>query len=159
MKETAEAAFAEVVSGSGPLSRISFSVGDLPEVTGDAVLLRLVWHNLLSNAVKFSGERLRAEIRVEGSVSGEEAVFRVCDNGIGLATKDAAHLFDVFHRLHEAGEFEGTGVGLALVRRIVTRHGGRVWAEGEPFRGATFSFSLPLKLQGAMESNPAETAR
>jgi light-regulated signal transduction histidine kinase (bacteriophytochrome) len=120
-------------------------VGDLPKAVGDAELLGLVWENLLSNAVKFSAGRERPEIQVEGSLEAGEAVYRVRDNGVGFEMEYVGKLFGVFHRLHGHREFEGTGVGLALVRRIVLRHGGRVWAEGELDRGATFSFSLPRK--------------
>ena len=127
------------------LSRVSISVGDLPMANGDAALLLRVWENLLSNAVKFSAGRERPEISAEGAIEHGEAIYRVRDNGVGFDMKYVDKLFGVFHRLHGQREFEGTGVGLALVRRIVLRHGGRVWAEGELDRGATFSFALPLK--------------
>ena len=123
---------------------VSMSVGDLPGAVGDAALVGRVWENLVSNAVKFSAQRERPEIRIEGAVAGGEAVYHVRDNGVGFDMQYVGKLFGVFHRLHAADEFEGTGVGLALVRRIVARHGGRVWAEGELGRGATFSFSLPV---------------
>jgi PAS domain S-box-containing protein len=145
MTGVARSAFARVAAGSASASKVSFVVDDLPDVTGDAELLGHLWENLLSNAVKFSARRARPEIRVEGSVEGGEAVYRVRDNGVGFDMRFVDKLFGVFQRLHGIREFEGTGVGLALVRRIVLRHGGRVWAEGEPDRGATFSFSLPRK--------------
>jgi PAS domain S-box-containing protein len=145
MTSAARTAFVQVVPDPGARSRISFSVDHLPEAFGDAALLRRVWENLLSNAVKFSSKRDRPEIRVEGRVERGEAVYRVRDNGVGFDMGHAGKLFGVFHRLHGTNEFEGTGVGLALVRRIVLRHGGRVWAEGELDRGATFSFALPVK--------------
>ena len=96
--------------------------------------------------MKFSTTRERPEIRVEGRVENGEAVYCVRDNGVGFEPKYVGRLFGVFHRLHGTHEFQGTGVGLALVRRIVIRHGGRVWAEGELDRGAAFSFSLPARL-------------
>ncbi len=145
MTAAANAAFARVVPDSASISRISFSVGDLPVATGDPELLSRVWENLLSNAVKFSAGREKPEIHVEGSVEGGEATYCVRDNGVGFDMKYVDKLFGVFHRLHGQHEFEGTGVGLALVRRFLLRHGGRVWAEGELGRGATFSFSLPVK--------------
>lgn len=145
MNEGARSAFAQVVPDPDARSRISFSASDLPGARGDAALLRRVWENVLKNAVKFSATREAPEIRVEGFVQGGEAIYRVRDNGIGFDMKYADKLFGVFHRLHGVTEFEGTGVGLALVRRIVVRHGGRVWAEGQPDRGATFSFSLPVR--------------
>lgn len=148
MVEAAREAFARVVPDPAARTRLAFSVGDLPEARGDAELLSRVWENLLSNAAKFSAGRENAEIRVEGGVEGGEAVFRVRDNGVGFDMQYADKLFGVFQRLHGLLEFEGTGVGLALVRRIVLRHGGRVWAESAPGRGATFSFSLPGPARG-----------
>ena len=135
-------AFADVVPDPASRGRISLRVGDLPEARGDGALLRRVWANLLSNAVKFSAARERPEIRVEGNVVDGEVVYSVQDNGVGFDMKYVDKLFGVFHRLYGQHEFEGTGVGLALVRRIVTRHGGRVWAEGKLNEGATFSFTL-----------------
>jgi light-regulated signal transduction histidine kinase (bacteriophytochrome) len=126
-------------------SLVSFSVGPLPEAEGDPTLLMRVWENLLSNAVKFSARRERPEIRVDGRVAGDEAVYSVRDNGVGFDMKYVDKLFGVFRRLHGIHEFPGTGVGLALVQRIVLRHGGRVWAEGEKDRGAALSFALPRR--------------
>ena len=147
MTQSAKEAFSRVAAPAS-LSRISLVVDDLPEANGDAVLLGQVWENLLSNAVKFSAMRERPEIRIEGSVMGDESVYRVRDNGVGFDMRYVDKLFGVFHRLQGHNEFEGTGVGLALVRRIVTRHGGRVFAKGELDRGATFSFSLPSRIAG-----------
>jgi light-regulated signal transduction histidine kinase (bacteriophytochrome) len=124
---------------------IEWTIGALPRVVGDPVLLRQVWANLLGNAVKFTRRRAHAHIEVgarDGN-GGHEDIFWVRDDGVGFDSKYAHKLFGVFERLHSAAEFEGTGVGLANVQRIVTRLGGRVWAEGEPDRGATFSFALP----------------
>lgn len=143
MTGSARTAFANVVPDTSAQARIDFSLGDLPRARGDAALLQRVWENLLSNAVKFSGERERPEIQVEGSVEDGVAVYRVQDNGVGFDMKYVDKLFGVFHRLHGQGAYEGSGVGLALVRRIVVRHGGKVWAEGVVNGGATFSFSLP----------------
>jgi PAS domain S-box-containing protein len=142
MAGSAKAAFAQVVPDPDSRSRISLSVGGLPQGRGDPALLRRVWENLLSNAVKFSSGRERPEIRVEGSIENGEAVYRVRDNGVGFDMKYVDKLFGVFQRLQGTHEFEGTGVGLAVVRRVVVRHGGRVWAEAELGRGATFSFTL-----------------
>jgi light-regulated signal transduction histidine kinase (bacteriophytochrome) len=122
---------------------IEWVVGDLPATECDAGLMRQVFANLFANAVKYT--RPRAEARIEigrRSVDGETAIF-VRDNGVGFNMKYAHKLFGVFQRLHRSEEFEGTGVGLATVARIIRRHGGRVWAEGELNHGATFFFTLP----------------
>jgi PAS domain S-box-containing protein len=124
-------------------ARVTLNVGALPNVDGDPAMLRQVWANLLSNAVKFSAPKEKPVIEVFGEVDGEDAVYHVRDNGVGFDMQYADKLFGVFQRLHTTREFAGTGVGLALVQRIVQRHGGRVWAEGAVGEGATFSFALP----------------
>lgn len=118
-------------------------LGDLPPARGDPAMVYQVWVNLLGNAVKYTGPRAEAVIEVGGAVVGEESVYRVRDNGVGFDMRYAEKLFAAFERLHRADEFEGTGLGLATVQRIVTRHGGRVWAEGEVDKGATVYFTLP----------------
>ncbi|MFN8091112.1 MAG: GAF domain-containing protein [Vicinamibacteria bacterium] len=122
---------------------VELSVGPLPPAEIDPSLLRQVWTNLLSNAVKFTRGRDPAHVRVDGWEEGEDRVYRVSDDGVGFDPRCAGRLFGAFQRLHRQDEFEGTGVGLALVQRIVARHGGRTWAESEPGRGASFSFRLP----------------
>jgi two-component system sensor histidine kinase/response regulator len=122
---------------------VAAQVGELPDVVGDPVLLQQVFVNLLSNAFKFTRHSDHPEI-VVGCQQGEgEQIYFVRDNGAGFDMQYAGNLFKVFHRLHSADEFEGTGVGLSLVQRIVQRHGGRIWAEGEVGKGATFYFTLP----------------
>ena len=143
MASLARAAFEEIVEAPEARGRIEFRVGDLPRAEGDPALLMQVWVNLLSNAVKFSANKEWPVIEIDGEGDGPSAVYRVRDNGAGFNMAYSGKLFGVFQRLHAPSEFEGTGVGLALVRRIVLRHGGRVWAEGRLGEGATFFFSLP----------------
>jgi signal transduction histidine kinase len=122
--------------------RIVFTNGKLPVVQADPALLRQVLVNLIGNAVKYSSESDPAQITVGSEQQDGELVFCVADNGVGFDMRYAAKLFQVFQRLHRAEDYDGTGVGLAIVERIVTRHGGRVWAESSPGEGATFYFTL-----------------
>ena len=124
--------------------QIEWVVQPLPTVRGDATMLRQVWVNLISNALKYSRQRAQAKIEIGHYESPEEEnVFFVRDNGAGFDMKYAGRLFGLFQRLHKRDQFEGTGLGLANVRRIVNRHSGRTWAEGEVDKGATFYFALP----------------
>ncbi len=130
------------------------SVGTLPAAHADPGLLKQVWINLLANAIKYSG-KLGADARIEISGESDGTVIRysVRDNGVGFDMRYVDKLFQVFQRLHLQDDFEGTGVGLAIVQRIVSRHGGRVWAEGEIGKGATFTFELPatnIQLEGTL---------
>ncbi len=144
MAEMARAAFEEVAPAPSAREKIDFRIGELPAVRGDAALLKQVWLNLLSNAVKFSRDRETPVVEVGAAFEGDTVVYHVRDNGVGFDMAHAERLFGVFQRLHGASEFEGTGVGLALVHRIISRHGGRVAAKGGPGEGATFSFSFPV---------------
>ena len=136
---------ADDLRGAEPSRVIEFRIGDLPTVVCDQDLIRQVWINLLANAAKYSRGRSLATVEVDGVLDGAEVRYTVKDNGSGFEPKYSDKLFQVFQRLHKASEFEGTGVGLALVQRIVSRHGGRVWAEGRPDEGATFGFALPRR--------------
>ncbi|MBB5208078.1 sensor histidine kinase [Chiayiivirga flava] len=121
-------------------------ISRLPPCVGDSSLLRQVWVNLLSNAIKYSAPRgAAAQIQVDGSRNGDRVRYRVADNGVGFDMRFSDKLFGVFQRLHAQDEFEGTGVGLAIVQRVVARHGGSVDARGQPGAGAEFSFELPLE--------------
>ncbi|HEY8605823.1 MAG TPA: ATP-binding protein [Noviherbaspirillum sp.] len=123
--------------------QIEWEIADLPTVHGDPTFLQLAVYNLLSNAVKYTGPREQARIRVSAEETEAEHLFHVRDNGVGFNKEYAHKLFSVFQRLHRMEDFQGTGIGLANVRRIVERHGGRVWADGAIDGGACFSFSLP----------------
>jgi len=118
-------------------------VGPLPPARADRALLRQVLINLIGNALKYSSGRKDPFVRIEGEIRGAEAIYSVKDNGVGFEMAEAGRLFGVFQRLHSEKEFVGTGIGLALVKRVIERHGGRIWAESEVGKGATFYFSLP----------------
>jgi PAS domain S-box-containing protein len=141
-----EALVREVLDELAPASvarQINVSVGPLPRARADVSALRQVLMNLLGNAFKFTRPRAVAQIEVRGEALGHETVYSVRDNGVGFEPQYAQKLFGIFQRLHDVDEFEGTGIGLGIVKRIVDKHGGRVWAEGAPDRGATFYFALP----------------
>ena len=132
---------------------VRLEIKSLPPAHGDPAMLRQVWANLLGNAVKFTHSRATAHIEIGGSLGlaengeGHECTFYVKDNGAGFSMQYAEKLFGLFQRLHGVDEFEGTGIGLAIVKRIVTRHGGRVWAEGKENEGATIYFALPIHME------------
>jgi len=123
--------------------KLNFIIDNLPEGYADPTYIKQVWINLISNAIKFSSLNINPEIKIGGYQEEGSNVYYVRDNGVGFNPEYGHKLFGVFQRLHKANEFEGTGVGLAIVERIIHRHGGKVWAEGEEGRGAIFYFSLP----------------
>jgi len=142
MQKLARDAHAEVVAAS-PRGDCALESADLPPAYADENMMRLVFTNLFGNACKFAREGEAARIHVTGHVEGEEIVYVVRDEGIGFDMRFADKLFKVFERLHPADRHVGHGVGLAIVARVVRRHGGRVWAQGAPGKGATFYFTIP----------------
>ena len=127
---------------------VELKVSSLPNAWGDAALVRQVWANLLSNAIKYSGKRPHPVVEIKGWTDGAEQIYCVKDNGAGFDMRYYERLFGLFQRVHDAQDYPGTGIGLAIVQRIVTRHGGRVWAEGKLDEGASFYFSLPARIAG-----------
>jgi len=122
---------------------IEINISELPDTMGDETLINQVWVNLISNAIKYSRKKEKAVIDIGSKIENDKTIFFIKDNGAGFDMKYADKLFGVFQRLHRAKDFEGIGIGLANVNRIITRHGGKCWAEGEVNKGATFFFSLP----------------
>jgi light-regulated signal transduction histidine kinase (bacteriophytochrome) len=143
MTALARAALEDLRHSDGGNGKTAVSIAALPAATGDASLLRQVWANLLGNALKYSRQSPAPRVEVDATVTDGRVEYRVRDNGVGFDMAYAGKLFGVFQRLHAAEQFEGTGVGLATVQRIVHRHGGRVWAESRVDEGATFYFTLP----------------
>ena len=140
MQRLVEEVLGELQASGGRFPRLE--IGALPTARGDATLLKQAWTNLLANALKFSSKREQPVIEVSGHEDGAQCVYCVKDNGAGFDMRYCDKLFNVFQRLHREDEFEGTGVGLAIVQRVISRHGGRVWAEGKVDEGAAFYFSL-----------------
>jgi light-regulated signal transduction histidine kinase (bacteriophytochrome) len=136
---------ADELARQTPEHSVSFQIGALAPARGDRAMLRQVWVNLLANAFKFTRPRPNAAVEIGSRTTASELIYSIKDNGVGFDMRYAPKLFDVFQRLHGMDEFEGTGIGLSIVKRVVTRHGGRVWAEGQVDAGATFYFALPLK--------------
>jgi len=145
MTVLAENALAEL--NTAHQSEAVVEIGDLHPVIADATLMNQVWLNLLSNAIKYSSNNKKPDIKIGSERKDDELIYSISDNGVGFDMKYAGKLFGVFQRLHSSKEFEGTGVGLALVQRIITKQGGNIWAKGEINKGATFYFSLPEKHQ------------
>jgi signal transduction histidine kinase/CheY-like chemotaxis protein len=154
MRELALKVVAQLREGRAA-QRARVEVGELPECSGDRALLEQVLSNLLSNALKFSAGSEPPRIEVGALRQGAQNVYYVRDNGVGFDMRYADKLFGVFQRLHSPGAFEGTGIGLSIVHRILTRHGGRIWADSTPGEGTSFYFTVP----GALEARGAGTAR
>ncbi|MFB6230198.1 MAG: ATP-binding protein [Salinibacter sp.] len=143
MNELAREAFDDLCRANGHAGDVAFDLHPLPDAVGDPSMMRQVMQNLLSNAVKFTQNEEAPRIAVRGDEQDGEAVFSVQDNGVGFDMDYADKLFGVFERLHDEDDFDGTGVGLAIVDRVVRRHNGRVWAESKKGEGTTVYFSLP----------------
>ena len=133
--------FQELQALSGERA-IRMDLREVPDAYSDKVMLREIFFNLMDNSIKYSKSRPVTVIEVGGRVEGEETLYYVRDNGIGFPTEEADRIFEIFERLHSSDEFEGTGIGLAIVQRLVQRLGGRVWAEGRPGEGAVFHFTV-----------------
>ena len=143
MDELVRSVYREVLE-SQPDRRVDCRISSLPPAVGDPSLLRQVWYNLIGNALKFTRGCENTHIEIGGNVAGPEfATYFIRDNGAGFDMRYADKLFGAFQRLHRPADFEGTGIGLALVHRIIHRHGGTIWAEGEENKGAFFAFTLP----------------
>ena len=141
--ELVEEVCAEIQSAHAE-RKIEFKISELPPIYGDRAALRQVWVNLLSNAVKYSKLNDTSIIEIGAYEEADTIIYHIHDNGVGFSMKYVSKLFTVFQRLHTDEHFEGTGIGLAIVHRIISKHGGRVWADSKENEGATFYFSLPV---------------
>ena len=144
MKKLCEEVIQELFEANSK-SEVNFSINQMPSAFGDRHLLKQVWTNVIENAIKFTSKEKLPKIDIGGSEIENENVYYIIDNGVGFDMKYEEKLFGVFERLHSEKEFKGTGIGLALVQRIIKRHGGRVWASGKPNGGAKICFALPRK--------------
>jgi len=156
MKKMVRQVFEGMTSPS-ETKRIKLTIGKIHKAFGDVTLLGQVWINLLSNAIKYSSKNEISEISVGSSISDGMITYYIKDKGVGFDMQYVHKLFGVFQRLHSEAEFEGNGVGLAIVQRIIYKHGGKVWAEGEVGKGATFYFSLPIKGNGQGAAGDRQT--
>ncbi len=145
MKRIAESCVADLLLPDAP-GKYTVRLLDMPECKGDASMLKQVWYNLLGNAIKYSAKKASPEIVAGATEDEDKIIYYVKDNGAGFEMKYANNLFGVFQRLHRNDEFEGTGLGLALAKRIVSKHGGEIWAESQLNEGANFYFSIPKNI-------------
>ncbi len=154
MDELVNSVVNEQTQGFGAVPGVAWRIEHLPATRGDPNMLAHVWSNLISNALKYSSRSHPPRVTLQGSDDGVECVYWVIDNGVGFDMSQSHRLFTAFSRLHAPSNYEGIGIGLSLVKRIVARHGGRVWADSESGKGATFFFSLPSKGRYAPELQP-----
>ena len=145
MHAMAQEFFDKQTAGQPPGPGIVFRLHPLAEANGDAAMVKQVWTNLIGNAIKYTSKKPERIIEISCSKNDHDCSYKISDNGAGFNMAYYNKLFGVFQRLHTVKEFEGTGIGLAIVNRIVKRHNGRVWAEGEENNGAAFYFALPRK--------------
>lgn len=143
MRELVQSVWEKLDSPSA-LRQVELKLGNLPDAVGDAALVGQIWENLLGNAIKFTSRKDLASIEISGECQSGQAVYWIKDNGVGFNMKAADQLFGVFQKLHPEEEFEGSGIGLALVQRLVRRHSGDIRGEAEVGKGATFCFQLPV---------------
>jgi len=143
MKDLAVSVYNELVPEEERVE-IDFRIQNIPDAKGDATVIKQVWVNLIGNAIKFSSKKQNRFVEIGCDTINNENIYFVKDNGVGFDMAFSDKLFGVFQRLHTTQEFEGTGVGLAIVQRIITRLNGRVWAEGRVNEGAAFYFTLPI---------------
>jgi light-regulated signal transduction histidine kinase (bacteriophytochrome) len=144
MAGMANSMFHEVI-GNDSTEKITFTIGSLPEIYADTTLMRQVWQNLIENALKYSKPKEKQIIEIYGNTENGINTYCIRDNGVGFNRGYKLKIFDTFQRLHKSKEFEGTGIGLSIVHRIITRHGGQVWADSIEGESATFCFSLPVR--------------
>lgn len=145
MKRLVDSVFSELTTTGKP-TEANLKVQGLPDAVGDRILIKQVWVNLISNALKFSKPKDNPEIEISGRVENELCIYCIKDNGVGFSATAQGQLFGLFQRFHKPSEFEGNGVGLAIAKRIIKRHNGEIWGNGQPNIGAEFCFSLPNKL-------------
>jgi light-regulated signal transduction histidine kinase (bacteriophytochrome) len=148
--------FADLVSGDDN-STPTLQIKELPLAMADPTLIRLVWQNLIGNALKYTQPKTQRSIEIGGHTEEKQTIYWVKDNGVGFNTDYADKLFEPFQRLHKDTEFEGSGIGLSIVKRIVQRHGGKTWAESSPDQGSVFYFSLSQTPGQEAKSNPTAT--
>jgi light-regulated signal transduction histidine kinase (bacteriophytochrome) len=141
MNDLVEAAVNEI--GKSTNHKAEIRIGKLLPIKADYALINQVIVNLVSNAVKYSSKQEKPLVKIDSESKGGSTIYSISDNGVGFNMEYAHKLFGVFQRLHTMEEFEGTGVGLAIVQRVITKHGGKVWAESTVGKGATFYFSIP----------------